>query len=452
MTQNAGKRALHLLLVADDPDLRTDMAQFFARHGNAVEQCANGQQALDLLERKAFDVVVLDLLLPGCSSLDVLKELQARHTECEVVVLSDGATIATAVEAMKFGAHEFLTKPISLKELDRLVRKAHETGQLRKENQQLKEVLRRQRSSKRIIGQSPEMQEVFRLVARVGPTDKPILILGENGTGKELVARALYEISPVADKPLVVINCAALPETLLESELFGYEKGAFTGAAGMKPGLFEVADGGTLLIDEIGELALGLQAKLLRVLEDGTLRRVGSVKERRVHVRILASTNRDLLQEVREKRFREDLLYRINILTIELPPLRQRAGDLAMLVEHFIGPHWRLDADVMPALKRYSWPGNVRQLQNAIDRAKILADDGRIHVKNLPREVVDGSDSLLQLAAGEIDLSTHTRSYVLEVYRRHQNNKTETARALGISRRTIYRLLSKYGVRSACSH
>ena len=427
------------------------MAQYFARHGNIVEQCNSGQEALDLMERKAFDVVVLDLVMPGCFGLDVLKELQARHTECDVVVLCGDATIETAVEAMKFGAHEFLTKPVSLKDLDRLVRKAYDTAQLRKENQQLKTVLRRQQSPPRIIGQSPQMQEVFRLVARVGPTDKPILIQGENGTGKELVARALYEASSVADKPLVVINCAALPETLLESELFGYEKGAFTGAAGMKPGLFEVADGGTLLIDEIGELALGLQAKLLRVLEDGTLRRVGSVKERRVHVRILASTNRDLLQEVREKRFREDLFYRINILTIELPPLRQRTGDLAKLAEHFTGPDWRLDADVLPTLKRYSWPGNVRQLQNAIDRAKILAVDRRIQVKNLPPEVIDGSDPLREVATGEIDLSAHTRSYVLEMYRRHQNNKTETARALGISRRTIYRLLDKYGIRSACN-
>ena len=321
MTQPAAKPTLELLLVDDDAELRSDMANFFSRQGHFVEQCSNGQRALELLERRSFDIVVLDLVMPGMNGLDVLKELQARHTECEVVVLTGEATVETAVEAMKLGAREFLTKPISLKELDRLVRKAYETGQLRKENEQLKAVLRHQQRPREIIGESPQMQEMFRLIARVGPTDKPILIQGESGTGKELVAHALHQASPLADKPFVVINCAALPETLLESELFGYEKGAFTGAAGMKPGLFEVADGGTLFIDEIGELALGLQAKLLRVLEDGTLRRVGSVKERRVRVRLIAATNRDLAHEVKEKQFREDLYYRINVLTIQLPPL-----------------------------------------------------------------------------------------------------------------------------------
>jgi len=450
MSHTIKKPVLHLLFVDDHTELRNDMAEFFARHGNDVEQCDDGQQALDRVEQKAFDVIVLDLVMPGRSGLDVLKELQARHAECEVVVLSGEATIEAAVEAMKLGAREFLTKPISLKELERLVHKAYETGQLRKENRQLKAVLRRQQAPPRIIGQSPQMQEVFRLVARVGPTDKPILIQGESGTGKELVARALHEASPLADKPLVVINCAALPETLLESELFGYEKGAFTGAAGMKPGLFEVADGGTLFIDEIGELAVALQAKLLRVLEDGTLRRVGSVKERRVQVRLLAATNRDLLQEVREKRFREDLFYRINVLTIQLPPLRQRPGDLGELIEHFVGPEWRLDPDVTPTLERCSWPGNVRQLQNAIDRAKVLAEDDRIRVENLPPEVVDGLRLPSRLAKGEVDLFTCTRRHVMATYRSHRGNKSGTARALGISRRTLYRLLQKYDIREAC--
>jgi DNA-binding NtrC family response regulator len=450
MTQTQS-RPLHLLFVDDDTDLRSDMAQYFARQGNSVEQAENGQQALDLLEQKAFDVIVLDLAMPGCSGLDVLKELQARHTDCEVVVLSGTASIETAVEAMKLGAREFLTKPISFKELDRLVRKAYETGQLRKENQQLKAALRRHQSAPRMIGQSPEMQAVLRLIARVGPTDKPILIQGESGTGKELVARALHEASALADKPLVTINCAALPETLLESELFGYEKGAFTGASGMKPGLFEVADGGTLFIDEIGELALGLQAKLLRVLEDGTLRRVGSVKERRVRVRLIAATNRDLTREVQENRFREDLYYRINVLTLDLPPLRNRTGDLEKLLRYFAGPDWELDSNVMPVLQRYGWPGNIRQLQNAIDRAKILADDGLIRVENLPSEIFAGAQASVRLGdAKDIDLFTHTRRHVLDMYDRHRGNKSQTARALRVSRRTLYRLLEKYGVQEAC--
>jgi DNA-binding NtrC family response regulator len=445
MTQPV-KPVLELLLIDDDAELRSDMSSYFSRQGHSVEQCESGEQGLDLLERRTFDVVVLDLMMPGMSGLDVLKELQSRNAECEVVVLTGEATVEAAVEAMKLGAREFLTKPISFKELDRLVRKAYETGQLRKENLQLKAVLRQQQKPAQIIGESPQMQEMFRLIARVGPTNKPILIQGESGTGKELVARALHEASPLADKPLVVINCAALPETLLESELFGYEKGAFTGATGMKPGLFEVADGGTLFIDEIGELALGLQAKLLRVLEDGTLRRVGSVKERRVRVRLIAATNRDLLQEVRDKRFREDLYYRINVLTIQLPPLRQRAGDLELLVNYLAGTEWKLDPDVVPTLERYSWPGNVRQLQNAIDRAKILADDDHIHVENLPPEIISSSHTRSAFAASDVDLETLTHQHVLETFRRHSGNKARTARALGIGRRTLYRLLEKYGI------
>jgi DNA-binding NtrC family response regulator len=451
MTQPAAKPVLELVLVDDDAELRSDMAAFLSRQGHAVEQCGSGAEALDLLERRSFDVVVLDFMMPGMSGLEVLKELQARGAECEVVMLTGEGTIESAVEAMKLGAREFLTKPISLKELDRLVCKAHETGQLRKENQQLKAVLRHQHRPTAIIGNSQQMQAMFRLIARVGPTNKPILIQGESGTGKELVARAIHEASPLADKPLVVINCAALPETLLESELFGYEKGAFTGASGMKPGLFEVADGGTLFIDEIGELALGLQAKLLRVLEDGTLRRVGSVKERRVRVRLIAATNRDLAIEVKEKRFREDLYYRINVLTLQLPPLRQREGDLPLLVEHLLGEEWHLNPDVVPILERYSWPGNVRQLQNALDRAKILADDDHIRAENLPQEIVNSAHTRSAVTPADMDLDTLTRDHVLETYHRHANNKARTARALGIGRRTLYRLLEKYNILDADS-
>jgi DNA-binding NtrC family response regulator len=446
MTQAPAKPVLDLLLVDDDSELRSDMANYFARQGHRVEQSPGGEEALDLLERRSYDVMVLDLMMSGMSGLEVLKQLQARNAECEVVMLTGEGTIESAVEAMKLGAREFLTKPISLKELDRLVRKAYETGQLRKENRQLKAVLRYQQGPTNIIGKSQQMQEMFRLIARVGPTDKPILIQGESGTGKELVARALHEASPLADKPLVVINCAALPETLLESELFGYEKGAFTGATGMKPGLFEVADGGTLFIDEIGELAQSLQAKLLRVLEDGSLRRVGSVKERRVHVRLLAATNRNLQEEVQQKRFREDLFYRINVLTLHLPPLRERAGDLPLLLDHFAGDEWQLDPDVVPTLERYSWPGNVRQLQNAIDRAKILADDDRIRVENLPPEIVNTAQSHPRPLSDDVDLDTLTREHVLDTYHRHGSNKAQTARALGIGRRTLYRLLEKYSI------
>jgi transcriptional regulator with PAS, ATPase and Fis domain len=274
-----------------------------------------------------------------------------------------------------------------------------------------------------------------------------VLIQGESGTGKELVAKALHRSSRFSDKPLVVINCAALPETLLESELFGHEKGAFTGAIASKPGLFEVADGGTLFIDEIGELAGGLQAKLLRVLEDGSLRRVGSVKERRVSVRLLAATNRDLGEEILKGRFREDLYYRINVLTITLPPLRERQGDLPQLIEHFAGRDWRWNKEFQEILENYGWPGNVRQLRNAVERAKILAEDNVLELENLPPEIVrSGMEAAVQRPGPEADLETLNRHHIADTFNRYQGNKARTARALGISRRTLYRLLEKHDI------
>jgi transcriptional regulator with PAS, ATPase and Fis domain len=304
-----------------------------------------------------------------------------------------------------------------------------------------------------MIGRSPAMQEVFRLIQRAGPSEKAILIQGESGTGKELVARALHRASRRAAKPMVVINCAALPETLLESELFGHEKGAFTGAVAAKPGLFEVADGGTLFIDEIGELPGSLQAKLLRVLEDGSLRRIGSLKERRVDVRLLAATNRNLAHEVENGRFREDLFYRINVMSLELPPLRERTGDVPLLVAHLLGPGWEIDPEALHLIERYPWPGNVRQLMNALERAKIMADGPTIHPRELPREIVHYSPENEGVGPLETDdLSLIARSKIVEVLRRESGNKTRAAQALNIDRRKLYRLLEKYQIADAELH
>jgi DNA-binding NtrC family response regulator len=449
MTDDLKPAPIDLLLVDDDADLRNDVASFLATRGYRVQCCANGEEAIEQADRRAFNVAILDLSMPGMSGIEVLQKLKSRDAECEVVMLTGEGTIETAVEAMKLGAREFLSKPISLRELDRLVRKACDAGQLQRENQQLKAVLKRHHRTTRMIGESEVMLEVYRLIQRTAPSDKPILIQGDSGTGKELVARALHEASNVAEKPFVVINCAALPETLLESELFGHEKGSFTGAVSTKPGLFEVADGGTMFIDEIGELAGSLQAKLLRVLEDGSLRRIGSVNERRVHVRLLAATNRDMAEEVRAGRFREDLFYRINVLTILLPPLREREGDIRLLVDHFTGPEWRVDDDVFRVFDNYSWPGNVRQLQNAIERAKILAEDEWIRAQNLPPEIVKGASTAPVRQLGpNMDLDTLNKLHVEETYKRLGGNKARTARALGVGRRTLYRLLEKYGIES----
>jgi transcriptional regulator with PAS, ATPase and Fis domain len=315
-------------------------------------------------------------------------------------------------------------------------------------------LLERSEAAPDMIGQSAPMQEVYRLIERAGPSDKAILIQGESGTGKELVARALHRCSQRSDKPMVVINCAALPETLLESELFGHERGAFTGAVSTKPGLFEVADGSTLFIDEIGEMPGSLQAKLLRVLEDGSLRRIGSVKERRVNVRLLAATNRDMNQEVEAGRFREDLYYRINVLSLKLPPLRDRAGDIPPLARHFLGVGWEIDEEAMMLLERYSWPGNIRQLSNAIERAKIMADDKRVRVRDLPHDISNVAvppvnAAKVPLPVATDDLASIERTKVVEVLGRLRGNKTRAARALGIDRRKLYRLVEKYGVAPA---
>ena len=364
-------------------------------------------------------------------------------------MLTGGGTIENAVESIKLGAYDFLTKPAKMDDLVRIVKRACETHELEKENKQLKEVIKRQLPQTDMIGDSVAMQEVFRLIERTAASDKPVLIQGESGTGKELVSRAIHKASPLADKPLVVVNCAALPDQLLESELFGHEKGAFTGAVAAKPGLFEIADGGTLFIDEFGEMSGALQAKLLRVLEDGSMRRVGSVAERKVKVRVIAATNRDLEQEVKDKKFREDLYYRINVLGIELPPLRQRVGDIRLLAEKFAGEDFVIAEDVMQRMERYSWPGNVRQLQNAIERAKVLAEEDCIELKNLPAAILDADEAPIAattLNNGEVDLETLNKLHVVQTYERCDKNKTKTAQALGINRRSLYRLLEKFEI------
>lgn len=440
-----------LIIVDDDTDFRSVAAKRFLRRGFRVAEAADATEAIDLSQRRQFDVAVLDMRMPGMSGLELLEKLKAATPECEAIMLTGEGTIETAVQAMKLGAYDYLTKPFSLAELEVVIQKAFERRQLHKENRQLKAVLERSQPSLEMIGTSPQMQDVFRLIQRAGPTDKAILIQGESGTGKELVARALHRASQRTDKPLVIINCAALPESLLESELFGHEKGAFTGAVNAKPGLFEVADGGTLFIDEIGEMPGSLQAKLLRVLEDGSMRRIGSVRELRVNVRLLAASNRDMAAEVKNGRFREDLFYRINVLSFQLPPLRERVGDIRQLVEKFLGEGWSIEPAAIEALEEFAWPGNVRQLINVIDRAKILSDDRVVRLADLPGEVVAGNARAAMpsraLESALDDLASVERAHVVLVLRREGGNKARAARALGVNRRSLYRLIDKYSVR-----
>ena len=444
---------VELLFVDDDDEFRGTAAQRFARRGFHVQQAPGVNDALRLLQDRQFDVVVSDFAMPGLTGIDLLQRIKELSPECEVILLTGQGTVETAVQAMKLGAYDFLSKPFSLAELETLIQKAYERRRLSQENVQLKAVLERNQPKLRMIGESPAMLEVFKLIAKAGPSDKAILIQGESGTGKELVARALHDHSSRAGKPLVSINCTALTETLLESELFGHEKGAFTGAVVAKPGLFELADGGTLFLDEIGEMPGVMQAKLLRVLQDGSMRRVGSLQERRVNVRVITATNRDLAAEVAAHRFREDLFYRINVMSLDLPPLRTRAGDITLLVNHFLGTGWQIAPDALRVLETYQWPGNIRQLINVIERGKILAEDQFITTDELPAVIMNPTSttgaavSATTISAALADdgtLAAIEKARVVDVMQRQKGNKSRAALMLGISRRSLYRLLEKY--------
>jgi DNA-binding NtrC family response regulator len=461
---------IKLLLVEDEEDSRRSSAKWMSRKGHDVTDVSNAAEALGLLERESFDVGVFDMNMPGMSGLELLQRVHQDNIDIEVIMLTGQGTLETAVSAMKMGACDFLSKPCALGDLEHHCFRARERRDLKKENKQLKAVISRTRPAAKMIGQSKSLREVAKMIDKVAPTTKPVLIQGESGTGKEVVAQAIQQASRVAEKPFVTVNCAALPENLVESELFGHQKGSFTGATAEKPGLFEIADGGTLFIDEIGELPPSLQPKLLRVLEDGSLRRVGCHRQRKVKVRIIAATNRNLQTEVNNGNFREDLFYRINVLSISLPPLRQREGDIDRLINHFLPKSYHLDDTAREALNAYPWPGNIRQLINVIERATILADEFDITLDDLPSEIVDHGHAPVAAAASDnVDATVEpdpphprdmlgdwqyklddvARVHVLEVLESENGNKAGAARKLGIHRRKLYRLLDRFAGKSA---
>lgn len=448
-------KPMSLLIVEDDADFRDSSARWMERKGHKVASAASGAEAISLCERQEFDVGIFDMNMPGMSGIELLQRVGDSESDMEVIILTGQGTIESAVAAMKLGACDYLTKPCPLGDLEHHCKLARERGRLRRENQQLKAIISRVSRPAKLMGQSGAMQEVVNMIKRVAPTDKPVLIAGESGTGKEVVAKAIQEQSQLAKMPFVTINCAALPEQLVESELFGHQKGSFTGATQEKPGLFEVADGGTLFIDELGELPLALQPKLLRVLEDGSMRRIGSHKERVVNVRIIAASNRDLADDVRDGKFREDLYYRVNVLPIYLPPLRDRPGDTDLLIDHYLPEPWHVDPMARQALNQYHWPGNVRELINVIQRATILADNHEITLDDLPRELTESAsihpgDSApvvqnnKELSVTGDRLDDIAKAHVLEVLERENGNKAKAARVLGIHRRKLYRLLERF--------
>jgi DNA-binding NtrC family response regulator len=443
---------LRLLIVDDDDLLRQALAKRFERQGLAVTVAANGAEAIARAEAARHDVALLDLHLPDMSGIDVLARLKEIQPELEALMLTAHGSIETAIQAMRRGAYDYLTKPVNPAELEIHIQKAFEKVQLHRRERQRREVLAYESERYRLVGSSPALRRVVQLIEKVAPTDATVLVRGASGTGKELVARALHGNSPRRERPLVTINCAALQETLLESELFGHEKGAFTGAVAAKQGLIEVAEGGTLFIDEIAEMAPGLQAKLLRVLENGQYRRVGSTQEAHADVRVVAATNKDLEEEQKAGRFREDLYYRLNVVTVKLPLLRERPEDLPDLVEHFlksrqIGPRpFRLQPEAVEALRRYDWPGNVRELANVLERAQILAEGDSITLDDLPENIAEfgGPGGSAASGGNPQNLREVERRHVVSVLRAEKGNKVHAARALGISRRALYRLVRKY--------
>lgn len=444
--------SMSVLIVEDDADFRDSSARWMQRKGHDVAAAASGAEALSLCSRQEFDVGVFDMNMPGMSGIELLQRIRDESIDIEVIILTGQGTIETAVQAMKMGASDYLTKPCPLGDLEHHCKLARDRGRLRKENKQLKAIISRGHAKTQLIGDSLPMRDVSKLIERIAPTDKPVLIAGESGTGKEVVAKVIQQKSQLASQPFVTMNCAALPEQLVESELFGHQKGSFTGATADKPGLFEVADGGTMFIDELGEMPISLQPKLLRVLEDGSMRRIGSHKERHVNVRIIAATNRDLADDVKAGTFREDLYYRVNVLPIDLPPLRERIGDIDLLIDHFLPPQWHVDPDARQAMNAHDWPGNVRELINVTQRATILADGNEITLDDLPRELTHRAAhtkptvaTVATVATSEgVKLEDIQRAHVLEVLRQQSGNKAKTARVLGIHRRKLYRLLERF--------
>ena len=445
------------ILVADDEaNMRWALDKALSKVGYEVITVENGQAALESIQEDRPDLVLLDLKMPKMDGIEVLREVKTIVPELQVIMMTAHGSTATAVEAMKLGAYDYIMKPFDIDELLMAVDKAFELRTLRQQVNYLKQEVTEQHGWKQMVGRSAPMKSVLNLVERVAPTSATVLLQGESGTGKELVAHAIYSSSTRREGPLIRVNCAALPESLMESELFGHEKGAFTGAHVRKAGRFELADGGTLFLDEIGELSPGVQAKLLRVLQERTFERVGGVKTLKVDVRIIAATNKDLLTETKEGRFREDLYYRLSVFPINLPPLRERIEDIPLLVQHFLqklsptGTLKQFSDEVMERFIRYEWPGNVRELQNIVERMVIICPDQKIGVEWVPdflrKEKRGGANQPLNLPPEGISLEELEKSLLEQALERAEGNQTHAAQLLGLSRHAFLYRLEKHGI------
>ncbi len=441
-----------LLLVDDDDAFRTALGGELERQGFAVALAASGEDAVARLAEREPEVVLLDLQLPGLSGLETLKRIRESHSTVDVIVLTGHGSIDTAIESIRMGAFDYVSKPCPLDELEVRVQRAVDQQALRRRATLLERGLTPPDLGHAFVGESESFRQVLGLINRVAPTDSAVLITGETGSGKEMVAKLIHARSGRRQRPFVVVECAALQESLLQSELFGHERGAFTGADRAKPGLFEVAHGGTIFLDEIGEVSLATQVKLLRVLDTSTFRRVGATSEIKVNVRVLAATNRDLEGSVQQGVFREDLFYRLSTIRLKLPPLRDRRMDIDLLADHFIartnerlGSAKRLGREARALLQQHDWPGNVRELFHAIEAAAIVCDGGEILPEHLPAPLRHRTPSQRPSAAAPIEtLEAMERAHIERTLRAMDGHRGQAARVLGISERNLYRKLREY--------
>jgi two-component system response regulator AtoC len=446
-----------ILVVDDEENIRLVLRTLLKKHGFDVEVADSGEAALALLDAFDPDVILTDVRMPRMGGLDLLATLKAKQHPATVIVMSAYGNVDLAIEAMKAGAYDYVSKPFKPDEIVLVLRKAEERETLRRENRALKEQIHKENQFESILAKSREMLEIFRTITKIADFKTTVLITGESGTGKELVARAIHARSSRTAAPFVAINCGAIPENLLESELFGHKRGAFTDATTDRRGLFEEAHAGTLFLDEIGELPLNLQVKLLRVVQEGSIRRLGDTKDIEVDVRIIAATHRDLSADVKAGRFREDLFYRINVLLIHIPPLRSRREDVSLLIDHFIlrnnarlGTRIRgVQAEVRKLLLEYAWPGNVRELENTIERAMVLAETDVLGVGDLPERIRDALDPVqVHLASGELSIKRTAAAIEQILIRRAlqktKGNRTRAADLLEISHRALLYKIKDY--------
>lgn len=442
-----------ILIIDDEKNIREGLSAALELDGYSVKLAANGAEGLTLIEKGDIDLVITDLRMPGISGEEVLAKVRGESPGIPVIVLTGHGSIDTAVDAMRNGAYDFLTKPLSLDRLSLIVKRALAGRELEIRHSSLQQELDAKASFESIIGKSAEMQRIFQMVRKAADSKASVLITGESGTGKELIANALHNLSPRKNHPFIKVHCAALSETLLESELFGHEKGAFTGAAARKRGRFELANTGTIFLDEIGEINQNVQIKILRVLQDKRFERVGGEDTLEVDVRVIAATNRNLEEEIAQGRFREDLFYRLNVVHIQVPPLRDRKDDIPLMLNAFLDEFNRennksitgFDARSRSALYKYDWPGNIRQLRNCVESAVVMCSGNEITLEDLPPTVRGAAESnVIQVPVG-ISMAEAEKIIIQQNLASNQGNKSKTADILGIGRKTLHRKLEGYG-------